>query len=72
MNNYADEAAYLFPEKERPVDKELWIFRAMASFYLCFNSMIPIDLAINIIMSKAMTAVIMEFDSAFVDTDKSL
>lgn len=59
-----DEHWYLFPDHKPhdPVDKELTVFQGLMSFYLLFNQLIPLDLAVNLILTKMFYTLLIEAD----------
>lgn len=71
LTNY-EEHEYIFPKKEWPIETELYVVRALGSFYLLFNLLIPLDLAINIVIVKMFYTLYMEVDVEFVDFEKSI
>ena len=57
-----DKHYYIFPPGKEE-DKEMTVFQALMSFYLLFNQLIPMDLAINLILNKMFYTVLMEADA---------
>ena len=45
---------------------------AVGSFYLIFNLLIPLDLAVNTILIKMVYTIFLEMDASFVDEEKSI
>jgi hypothetical protein len=51
---------YIFPE--RSVDSKLYSQYSMASYYLLFNGMLPLDLQINLLLVKLLYTLLIEYD----------
>ena len=66
LYNNVENHWYIFPDK-KVFDKELTIFEALMSFYLLFNQLIPMDLAINLILNKMFYTILIEADVQMVD-----
>lgn len=62
---------YLYP-RGVPVEKEVTVFQALMSFYLLFNQLIPLDLAVNLILTKMFYTILMEADGYMVDLNRSM
>ena len=64
---------YLYNEKkDYPINIELYVIEALGSFYLIFNYLIPLDLAVNTIAIKMIYTIFVEMDAAFIDVEKSI
>ena len=64
---------YLYNEKkDYPINIELFVIEAVGSFYLIFNLLIPLDLAVNTILIKMVYTLFVEVDAAFIDEEKSI
>lgn len=72
LHSKHDRLEYLFPKFEQPIDIELYVLKALGSFYLIFNLLIPLDLAVNIILVKMFYTIYVEQDAEFVDLEKSI
>ena len=66
LYNNLDKHWYIFPDK-KIYDKELTIFETLMSFYLLFNQLIPMDLAINLILNKMFYTILIEADVQMID-----
>lgn len=71
LYNNLDKHYYIFPTDEE-VDKELTVFQALMSFYLLFNQLIPMDLAVNLILNKMFYTLLIEADCQMVDLQRSI
>ena len=73
LHNNADMHHYLYNEKkDYPINIELFVIEAVGSFYLIFNLLIPLDLAVNTILIKMVYTLFVEVDAAFIDEEKSI
>ena len=66
LYNNLDKHWNIYPDK-KVYDKELTIFETLMSFYLLFNQLIPMDLAINLILNKMFYTILIEADVQMVD-----
>jgi len=51
-SKYGDQMPYVFTDAEKPINYEFYTFRSMMSFYLLFNGLLPLDLAVTLMISK--------------------
>ena len=58
---------YLWPEGKEEIDLELDVWKASATFYLLFNMLVPLDLAVAITIAKACYTYFMQKDAHMVD-----
>lgn len=71
-NNWEDHW-YIFPsDKASEFSKEVTVVQALMSFYLLFNQLIPLDVAVNLVLTKLFYTLFMEADSTFVDLQRSI
>ena len=62
FNKNANKHFYIFPENERPVNTNIYASQALASYYLLFNDLIPLDLPVTLIFIKLFCGLIIEAD----------
>jgi len=67
-----DEHWYIYPKEKEDVNKELTVFQALMSFYLLFNQLIPLDVAVNLVLTKLFYTLFIEADGTFVDLQRSM
>jgi len=67
--NNAQYHYYIFPEKD--IDINFLSVKALASFYLIFNGLIPLDLAVAFVMVKLIYIFRLTADAAMFDVEKS-
>lgn len=70
VNNNAKKHFYIFPLEE-VIDVNLYSIKALASFYLIFNGLIPLDLAVTFILVKLFYISRLTSDAAMIDIEKS-
>lgn len=61
MEQNSSKMYYIFPEKS--VDSVLYSEYSMASYYLLFNGMLPLDLQINLLLVKLLYTLLIEYDA---------
>lgn len=61
MEQNSSKMYYIFPEKR--VDSVLYSEYSMASYYLLFNGMLPLDLQINLLLVKLLYTLLIEYDA---------
>lgn len=71
MRSHSSKHYYIFPHKEHPVDTESYTIKALMSYFLLFNSIIPLDLAITYNIIKAWYTVYLIDDWYMVDIERS-
>lgn len=75
---YGDQMYYVFDETEAAkqedgkIDYEEYTFKAMMSFYLLFNGLLPLDLAVTLMITKLFMVGLIVADYYMVDLDRSL
>lgn len=60
LDQNSSKMYYIFPEKY--VDSLLYSEYSMASYYLLFNGLLPLDLQINLILVKLLYTFLIESD----------
>ena len=70
VSNNAKKHTYIFPPSE-DIDVNLYSIKALASFYLIFNGLIPLDLAVTFILVKLFYISRLTGDADMVDIEKS-
>jgi len=63
---------YVFTDAEKPINYEMYTFKSMMSFYLLFNGLLPLDLAVTLMITKIFMVAFVQFDIHMVDTERSL
>ena len=71
VGNNGKAHTYIFPPEEK-IDANLYAFKALASFYLIFNGLIPLDLSVFYLLVKLLYIFRLTQDAAMVDEDKSI
>ena len=71
MKTNADEHYYLFPTNEKPIDKEQYTMRAMFSFWLLINTIVPLDLGVIYNLAKGIYTTKMIYDVEMFDVRRS-
>ena len=71
MKNNSAQHTYIFPDFEQPVKNEEYTIKSLMSFFLLFNSIIPLDLAIAYTIIKAWYTVFMIDDHNMIDIERS-
>mmetsp|Transcript_23967 Transcript_23967/g.36741 ORF Transcript_23967/g.36741 Transcript_23967/m.36741 type:complete len:111 (+) Transcript_23967:924-1256(+) len=70
MSNNTDSHFYIFPDD---VNNESFIFKAMMSFFLILNLMVPLDLLIQILCVRALfTWLAVRQDTEFIGYEESV
>lgn len=73
LYNNIEDHWYLFPKDvNEDIDKELTVFKAFMSFYLLFDQLIPLDLAVNLILVKIFYTLLIEADETMIDLQRSI
>ena len=72
MRNHSGDHFYIFPGFEHPVKNEVYTMKSMMSFFLLFNTIIPLDLAIAYTIIKAWYTVFMIDDKYMIDWERSV
>jgi hypothetical protein len=67
MEQNSSKMYYIFPEKI--VDSTLYSEYSMASYYLLFNGMLPLDLQINLLLVKLLYTLLIEYDIKMVSEE---
>jgi len=60
-NNY-EKHYYIYPYNEHPIDTENYIMSSMMSYFLLFNSILPLDLPIVLNFAKGIYTIFMIWD----------
>ena len=71
MQNYADKHYYIFPESEKPINKEEYTMKSMMSFFLLLNTIVPLDLGVVWNIAKGVYTLRMIYDVDMVDIERS-
>jgi len=72
MTNNSAIHYYIFPEEERPIENEVYTMKTIMSFFLLYNSIIPLDLVVVLTIMKAWYTVFMLDDHHMIDFDQSV
>jgi hypothetical protein len=67
MRSNADKHFYIFPWNKGPIQYEFYTLTSMASYYLLFNWLLPLDLTVNIILCKLIYTIYIEIDAFMVN-----
>jgi phospholipid-transporting ATPase len=68
--NNAEKHTYIYPPEE-DVDVNFYSIKSLASFYLIFNGLIPLDLAVTFILVKLIYISRLTQDATMIDVEKS-
>lgn len=72
MKNHSATHHYIFPEKEQPVENEVYTMKTIMSFFLLYNSIIPLDLVVVFTIMKAWYTVFLIDDHHMIDFEHSV
>jgi magnesium-transporting ATPase (P-type) len=62
---------YIYDAAEGEIDVEMYSFKALMSYYLLFNGLLPLDLAVTLMISKLWVIYFVQGDHHMVDFEKS-
>jgi len=68
---YGANMYYVFDPKHEEQDFEFYTFKAMMSFYLLFNGLLPLDLAVTLMITKLFMVGLIVADAYMVDIERS-
>lgn len=72
LQKKGDQLTYVFQEFEKPVNYEEYTMASMMSFYLLLNGLLPLDLAVNLIVTKLLMVYFVQNDHQMIDLERSL
>ena len=76
---YGENMYYVFDKEhesvrldDETIDYEAYTFKSMMSFYLLFNGLLLLDLAVNLMITKLLIVYFIVADFHMVDTERSI